>query len=254
MQFNTESVVDGVSQREFRFGEVVGDYWTPEDSDRRPDSGARPLILIGHGGGQNKSAPGVVARAKRFALLCGFAAVAIDAPGHGDREKSHDDEIFLAAIRRGQAAGEPMAALFEAYNLNVAERAVPEWRAVLNDFLATDGRDSDTPVGYWGVSLGGAIGMALIASEPRIAAAVVGLIGDQASLTAANHVTIPVQMVLQWDDELIPRNSGLAVFDALASTEKTLHINSGRHADLPRFETESAEQFFNRHLAGSRFN
>lgn len=62
-------------------------------------------------------------------------------------------------------------------------------------------------------------------------------------------MTIPVQLLLQWDDELVPRASGLALFDALASSDKTLHANSGRHLDVPRFEIESAERFFLRHLA-----
>jgi hypothetical protein len=75
-------------------------------------------------------------------------------------------------------------------------------------------------------------------------------IGDEASQAIATRVTIPVQIVLQWDDELVPRLSGLALFDAFASSEKTLHANSGRHAEVPRFEIESAERFFTRHLAG----
>jgi hypothetical protein len=40
----------------------------------------------------------------------------------------------------------------------------------------------------------------------------------------------------------------LALFDAFASTDKTLHANPGTHADLPRFETDSSLRFFVRHL------
>ena len=38
---------------------------------------------------------------------------------------------------------------------------------------------------------------------------------------------------MQWDDEHIPREAGLALFDAFASKEKTLHANAGKHEELP---------------------
>ena len=44
---------------------------------------------------------------------------------------------------------------------------------------------------------------------------------------------MPVQFLVQWDDERIPRAQSLAVFEALGSAEKTLHANSGQHVDLP---------------------
>jgi hypothetical protein len=49
-------------------------------------------------------------------------------------------------------------------------------------------------------------------------------------------------------DQLVPRDSGLALFDAFASREKALHANPGRHADVPAFELESSERFFTRHV------
>ena len=40
---------------------------------------------MGHGGSQHKKTPGVSARARQFAQRLGYATLAIDAPGHGDR-------------------------------------------------------------------------------------------------------------------------------------------------------------------------
>ena len=40
----------------------------------------------------------------------------------------------------------------------------------------------------------------------------------------------------------------MALFDAFASTEKTLHANLGRHGEVPAFELDSALRFFQRHL------
>ena len=104
------------------------------------------------------------------------------------------------------------------------------------------------PVGYWGVSLGSAIGVPLVAAEPRITAAVLGLMGHETLAEAAARITVPVEFVLQWDDELVPRESGLALFDAIGSATKTLHANPGRHMDVPMFEVDSSELFFARHL------
>ncbi len=53
---------------------------------------------------------------------------------------------------------------------------------------------------------------------------------------------------MQWDDEPVPRDSALALFDAFGSTDKSLHANAGGHLALPRFEIDSAVRFFARHL------
>ena len=48
---------------------------------------------------------------------------------------------------------------------------------------------------------------------------------------------------------MVSRNQSLALFDALASTEKTLHANPGKHEDVPSFEADSSLRFFARHLS-----
>ncbi len=98
------------------------------------------------------------------------------------------------------------------------------------------------------MSLGTAIGLPLVAAEPRVTAAVLGLMGHETLAEAAARITVPVEFHLQWDDEIVPRDSGLALFDAIGSAEKTLHANPGRHGEVPRFEVDSSERFFSRHL------
>ena len=51
-----------------------------------------------------------------------------------------------------------------------------------------------------------------------------------------------------WDDERVPQAQSLALFDALASAEKTLHANPGKHGEVPAFELDSTLRFFARHL------
>ena len=62
-------------------------------------------------------------------------------------------------------------------------------------------------------------------------------------------ITVPVQFIVQWDDQTVPRDQCLALFDALASAEKTLHANPGKHGDVPSFEVDSSLRFFARHLS-----
>jgi pimeloyl-ACP methyl ester carboxylesterase len=245
MRFTSETTSNGVSERLFTLDDIRGVLWSPAGA-----AGSRPLVLLGHGGGQHKKAPGLVARARRYVTACGFAVAAIDAPGHGDRPRTEQDERFVAGIRERMAAGEPIGPQIARYNAELAARAVPEWQAALGALQEVDCIGAGGPVGYWGVSLGSAIGVPFAAAEPRITAAVFGLAGHETLAEAAARVTVPVEFLVQWDDELVPRDSGLVLFDAFASREKTLHANPGRHAGVPAFEVESSERFFTRHLLG----
>jgi hypothetical protein len=69
---------------------------------------------------------------------------------------------------------------------------------------------------------------------------------------AARQVTIPLQFLLQWDDEGMERQPRLDLFDAFGTKEKTLHANLGRHAGVPWFEVDDAARFFARHLKRGR--
>jgi dienelactone hydrolase len=248
MRFTSISATssDGVTEQSFTLGEIPGVLWTPQHA-----TGPRPLILMGHGGGQHKKAPGVLARARRFAAAGGFAVAAIDAPNHGDRPK--EEELSAKAAENGAriAAGEDVAPLVAAMHALVADRMVADWAAVITALQELDHVGAG-PVGYWGVSMGGGLGVPLVAAEPRIRAAVLGLLGVIGLAETAARITVPVQFLLQWDDDRVPRAQGLALFDALASPEKTLHANPGKHGEIPAFETGSSLEFFIRHLGRSQ--
>lgn len=242
MRFTSQTSADGVTEQIFILGEIPGVLWTPEGA-----AGTRPLILMGHGGGQHKKAPGIVARAHRFVVECGFAVAAVDVPGHGDRPKDEEYDRIATAMQARVDAGEELAPLIAGFQALVARQTVPEWRAVL-DALQEVQHVGAGPVGYWGVSLGCGLGVPFVAAEPRVRAAVLGLGGAFASAGAAAQITVPVEFLVQWDDERVPRDQSLALFDALASADKTLHASPGKHADLPSFETDSSLRFFARHL------
>lgn len=207
----------------------------------------RPLILMGHGGGQQKKAPSIVDHARRFVAECGFAVVAVDAPSHADRPEHEEFNRIATQYQARLDAGEELTPLIASFQGLVTRQIVPEWQAVL-DAVQKLSHVGTGPVGYWGVSLGCGIGFPFIAAESRVRAAVLGLAGAAVSAETAAQVTVPVEFLVQWNDERVPRTQSLTLFDALASAEKTLHANPGRHGDLPSFETDSSLRFFARHL------
>ncbi len=242
MRFTSATTSNGVSERLFTLDHIPGVLWSPADA-----AGRLPLVLLGHGGGHHKKAEGLVARAYRY-VACGFAVAAIDAPGHGDQPGTEQNKRSVAVIRERVAAGEPLGPLISRHNAALAARAVPEWLATLDALQKLDCVGAGGPVGFWGVSMGSGIGVPFVAAEPRITAAVFGLAGGETLTESAARISVPVEFLLQWDDEVVPRESGLALFDAFASPEKTLHANPGPHVGVPAFEAASSERFFARHL------
>jgi dienelactone hydrolase len=241
MQFTSERLDDGVVEREFTLGEIPGILWTPGSA-----SAPAPLILIGHPGGLHKMRPRLAGRARHSAEY-GFAAATIELPGSGDRPRSAPAEQARADLRRALEAGEPVDdEIVDALVLPLVEKAVPEWQATLDALLSLP--EIGGPVGYSGGVI--AIGVRLAVVEPRISAAVLfaGSFVPHTLFEEARQVTIPLHVLLQWDDEGNDRQSALDLFDAFGSKEKTLHANMGGHTGVPQFEGDAAARFFTRHL------
>jgi dienelactone hydrolase len=239
MRFTSElRLDDGVLEREFLLGEIPGTLWTPESA------APVPLILTAHNNGLPKSDARLVARARKSAAY-GHAVATIDAAGCGDRPRSAAAEQARADLRRAMRAGEPVDEIFESLVGPLVENAVPEWRTTLDALLALP--EIGGPVGYSGWT---ALGIRLAVTEPRIAAACcfAGGFVPRAQREEARRVTVPLLLLLQWDDEGNPRQRALDLFDAFGSREKTLHANLGGHTGTPWFELDDGNRFFGRHL------
>lgn len=226
-----------------------GVIWTRAEGSRD-----RPIVLFGHGGRVHKTIPYLVSRAYKYASAFGYTVVAIDAPNHGERPISERATRANAEMAERRRAGKPISDLVAREMAEVAEKTVPEWRATLDAVQALPDVGSGGRVGYWGLSMGTSIGLPLAAAEPRICAGVFGLnciiAVDQPLARAAAKLTIPVEFVLQWDDEIVSRDAGLALFGAIGSAEKSLHMKPGKHVEVPEHERESWQRFYQRHLLG----
>jgi dienelactone hydrolase len=246
LKFIAESSTNGMVERDFLVGDIPGVLWSPASGADRA-----PLVLMGHGGGNHKKHPAMSGRAERLVNDCGFHVAVIDAPGHGDRPRTEHDEQEIDLMQEAMETGIPVGPIVVRYNSYLAELAVPEWQATLDALQQLPEIGADGPVGYFGLNMGTAIGVPLVAADPRITAAVFGQHWPHVLAEKARQITIPIEFDMQWDDEHITREHALALFDAFASTEKTLHANSGRHKAVPRFEVDSAVRFFARHLGVS---
>jgi dienelactone hydrolase len=242
MEWVGEAVVGrGVAERRFDLevddDTVPGILWTPEDA-RAP----RPLVLLGHGGSQHKRAPNILALGRRIVRHLGFAAAAIDAPEHGERIEGGTeltlDDIRKRTINRTAEEGRV-----------TSRKARNEWKATL-DALQEVECIGVGPVGYWGLSMGTVFGLPFVASEPRIDCAVLGLMGVAPGVAprSATSINFPVLFLVQSEDELVPTENALALFDAIGTKNKSLHLNPGAHAAVPVEEVHASLRFFEQHL------
>ncbi|MFF4871599.1 alpha/beta hydrolase [Streptomyces sp. NPDC090109] len=233
---------DGVLERTFTLGGIPGILWTPA-----PSPAPAPLILLGHPPlGLRRMYPRLVDRARQ-AAADGFASATIELPGSGDRPPLAGAERARADLRRALEAGGPVDdGIVDALVLPLVEEAVPEWRAALDALLSLPGIGG--PVGYSGGVI--SVGIRLAVVEPRVSAAVLfaGSLVPAVMFEEARRVTVPLHVLLQWDDEGNDRQAALDLFDAFGSEEKTLHANMGGHTGVPSYAGDAAARFFTRHL------
>jgi hypothetical protein len=191
--------------------------------------------------------PRLVARARRSATD-GFATATIELPGSGDRTPLPDAEQARSDLRQALSSGHAVDEIVNRLVLPLVDRAVPEWQATLDALEALP--DIRGPVGFSGGVT--AVGIRLALVEPRIAALGIfaGSFVPRVMFDEVRQLTIPLHVLLQWDDRGNDRQLALDLFDAFGSEEKTLQANMGGHTGVPSFAGDDAARFFVRHLQG----
>lgn len=246
MHFTSQQALDeDVVERRFHLGGIPSIVWTPTSAS---ESAPVPIILMGQPGGigLRRMYPRLAGRARSVAAQ-GFASACLEAPGGGDRPSLPGLEQARKDLRAAIAVGDkPSEEVIDALILPLVDQSVPEWQAALDEFLRLP--EIDGRVGFSGGVI--AIATRLCAVDSRIAAAglFAGSYIPRSTVEEARRITIPLHVLLQWDDEGNDRDAALELFDAFGSEEKTLQANMGGHTGVPEFAGEDAARFFARHL------
>jgi pimeloyl-ACP methyl ester carboxylesterase len=242
MQFGTDVAAKGVRERTFDVSRgdrrIPGVLWTAADDDR-----ARPVVMLGHGAAGSKREDYIVALARGLVRHHGLSAVAIDGPVHGDRRAD-----------KGAVLGLPFADFVQRWSADpgLIDDMVGDWRTTLDAVQALP-EVTAGPCGYWGLSMGTIFGLPTVAAEPRVAVAVLGLMGiagptKDRFATDARAVACPLLFLVQWHDELFPRALAFELFEAFGSTDKRMHVSPGMHAEVPAEEFEASGKLLAAHL------
>jgi hypothetical protein len=216
---------------------VTGALWAPANAT--PDS---PMILCGHGASGDRYQAPIPHLARRFGQESGFSVLSIDGPVHGLR----------------QIGPGGRAAFFEEMKRpSFLDDMVRDWQLAF-ETITDDADLGKGPLGYYGLSMGTIFGLPLLASTIEFTAAAIGLCGSSGAasrigerlLGDAASVAHPVLFIMQLEDELFDRDGYLALFDALASSDKRLHANPGLHPEVPEEEIDFVVGFLTNHLSG----
>ena len=222
------------------------------ESDKRPITGAlwlpesitdqTPLVLCGHGASGDRYQKPIPHLARRCTLEAGCAVIALDGPVHGLRQVGPGGREALAVEMNRPTSIDEMVA---------------DWLVAFSEIRRAHGLNG--PTGYFGLSMGTIFGLPLLAHGGiDFAASAIGLAGSTRAgrsfgerlLADAARVSHPVAFLMQLEDELFDRDGYLALFDALASTDKRLHANPGLHPEVPAEEIAFVFEFLMSRLNG----
>lgn len=226
----------GIVERDFAVHSASSGEQVPGVYRRSADGEHDRLVLLGHGGTSDRKADYIVHLARLLAER-GIATMAIDGPGHGERAtfefKRTSDDFDVAWNGGGGTDG-----------------MLGDWRTAL-DFVESE--FGERPTGWWGLSMGTMMGLPVAATDERIRLAVLGLMGSWGPNAAdlerlAPQLSCPLRFLVQWDDEIVPRDRCLDLFGMIGSERKTLHANPGAHSAVPMFEVTASADYLDEYL------
>lgn len=180
-------------------------------------------MLVGHGGSGHKTSALVLDIVKRL-LPAGIAVAAIDGPVHGQRR-----EVFVD----GPVVRDEFRELWsQGGNVNAM---VEDWQAALNHLCLIADIDQRR-VAWYGISMGTAYGVPVVAADPRIQSAVLGMWGtcrapNDRLIADAHRITVPVLFQVKRDDAIFTAAGQRDLYDRIASSSKEFVEYDGGHVD-----------------------
>ena len=210
--------------------------WTPLDR-----MGPRPLLLVSHGGSGHKLSDLVLNIAKPMVEQHKIAVVAIDGPVHGERREKFEDGVSVRQEFRDLWS-----------NGESVDTMIADWSAVLVQLSDRPNIDLNS-VAWYGISMGTAYGIPVVAAEPLIRAALLGMWGtcrqpSKRLSMDAKKIEIPILFQMQSEDPLFSVSGQEELFGQIASSDKRLTVHHGTHTDPSGKQLEEAVNFLITHL------
>lgn len=208
-----------------------------------PTEGSRPfpLVLVGHGGSGHKTSDLVLDTVEKLVDPLKIAVLAIDGPVHGARRGDSKD---------GVAARQEFRDLWS--RGGEIDAMVEDWKAALDEVC---GRPEIDPkrIAWYGISMGTAYGLPLVAADVRIRAAVLGMWGtcrkpSERLEKDALNVQIPVLFQTKSEDEIFTMEGQSALFNLLKSSRKRIVSYPGGHTDPKGKQLEETIEFLQKYL------
>ncbi|SMC69988.1 alpha/beta hydrolase [Polynucleobacter kasalickyi] len=227
-------------QLEVNHRKVPFSLWMPEKSLK--DSNALvPLVLVGHGGSGHKKSQLVLDIAQILVGQYQIAVAAIDGPVHGDRrEVFNDGPIVRQEFRDLWQSGTSIDTMLE------------DWQAAIDHLLKQPNIDS-SKIAWYGISMGTAYGLPLVAADARIKASALGMWGtcrtpNERLIQDAKKMNTPVLFQTKLDDEIFTKEGQQELFNFIASEQKELRSYPGGHTDPKTTQLEDIVAFLTSQL------
>jgi dienelactone hydrolase len=215
---------------------VPATLWKPKEN-----KGQLPVILVGHGGSGHRKSQLVLDIVHAVVMKLQIAVVAIDGPVHGERRSIFMDgpevrEEFRNIWATG-ASVDPM---------------VEDWQSCI-DYLQQFSELDLQRIGWYGISMGTAYGIPLIAAESRIKIAALGMWGTSRPPTErliadAKKITVPVLFQVKEADEIFSQLGQQDLFDKIGSFKKIYKTYPGGHTDPKDQQLVDIIQFISQDL------
>jgi len=215
---------------------VPASIWMPKNTSQ-----LLPVVLVGHGGSGHRKSQLVLDFVQDIVLEFQMAVVAIDGPVHGDRRGVFmDGPVVRQEFREIWATGlsiDPM---------------VEDWQSCidhLNQFPEID----LNRIGWYGISMGTAYGIPLVAADSRIKVVSLGMWGTcrpptERLVADANNISIPVLFQVKENDEIFTQQGQEDLYANIASKEKAYKTYPGGHTDPKDKQLIEIIQFLSQHL------
>ena len=241
MHFISEQLIDdNLVERHFTLDGIPGILWMPNNSPE-----PLPLVLLGLPGGPN-------GLEQMHPLCCGGLNKWLRKDSRRQHWNCPAAGFVLGLMNWTKPASNCSARLSQA-NRSATTSLIdsscpwltkpyrncrPSWMLCLPCRRSAD-------LGYSGGVI--SIGVRLAAVDPRVVAAQLfaGSFVPRVIHEQAQEITIPIHVLLQWDDEFNDRQAALDLYDAFGSAEKTLEANLGGHRGVPGF---AGQGFLARHI------